>query len=191
MAGATADGVFVRVGRHPKNLRHAVVQVHDGARDVGRNPEDVNIALIFHTIVPDEPDQIAAIARCVAAGYYEYSPRLFDIPGFTWAGPHPDELKQMVEPDFHHVADPVAAGRLLGFLDDETAASFSLFGSAEQIADQINATLDLEFRVDNVVTHPVPTPVPHAAIERRLPKHVSGSDYLAWFAAEVIPRVGS
>ena len=190
MAGATADGVFIRVGRHPENLRYAVDQVQSGARDVGRDPAEVKIALIFHTIVPDDPDQIASIARCMAAGYYEYSPRLFDIPGFTWAGPHPDDLK-VVEPDFHHVADPVAAGRLLGFLDDETAESFSLFGSAEQIAEQITQTLALGFEVDTVVPHPVPTPVPHAAVDRRLPGHLAGSDYLAWFAAEVMTRVTS
>src|SRR5262249_15439364 len=138
---------------------------------------------------PDEPDQIASIARCMAAGYYEYSPRLFEIPGFTWAGPHPDDLKQVVEPDFHHVADPVAAGRLLDFLDDETAAAFSLFGSADPIADQINQPLALGFPVDTVVPHPVPMPVPHTAVDRRRPGPLSGSDYLAWFAAEVMPRV--
>jgi 5,10-methylenetetrahydromethanopterin reductase len=190
MAGATADGVFIRVGRHPDNLRYVVDQVHAGARDAGRDSADVQIGLIFHTITSDGPDEVAAIARCMAAGYYEYSPRLFDIPGFLWTGPHPDELKKVVEPDFHHVADPVAAGRLLTFLDDETAASFSLSGSAEEIADQINETLTLGFRVDIVVPHPVPMPVAHTAMNRRLPEHLSGSDYLAWFAAEVIPRVG-
>jgi 5,10-methylenetetrahydromethanopterin reductase len=191
MAGATAEGVFIRVGRHPDNLRYAVDQVHAGARDAGRDPAEVQIGLIFHTIVPDDPDHIAAIARCMAAGYYEYSPQLFDIPGFKWAGPDPDELKVVVEPDFHHVADPVAAGKLLGFLDEETAASFSLSGSAERIADQINETLTLGFRVDIVVPHPVPMPVAHTAMNRRLPANLLGSDYLGWFAAEVIPRVGT
>jgi 5,10-methylenetetrahydromethanopterin reductase len=189
MAGATADGVFVRVGRHPDNLRHTIAQIHDGAREAGREPDELGIGLIFHTVVTDDPDQIAATSRSMAAGYYEYSPRLFEIPGFRWTGPSPDELKRVVVPDFHHVDDPVAAGRLLGFLDDEVADAFSLFGPAEQIADQINATLDLGFRVDIVVPHPVPMPTVHRAVDRRLPPHLDGVDYMTWFMAEVAPRI--
>jgi alkanesulfonate monooxygenase SsuD/methylene tetrahydromethanopterin reductase-like flavin-dependent oxidoreductase (luciferase family) len=49
MCGRIADGVFVRVGRHPDNLRHAVEQVHAGATEAGRDPNEVRIALIFHT----------------------------------------------------------------------------------------------------------------------------------------------
>jgi 5,10-methylenetetrahydromethanopterin reductase len=189
MAGATADGVFIRVGRHPDNLRQAVDQVRAGAREVGRDLEDVKIGLIFHTIVPDDPDLVAPIARCMAAGYYEYSPQLFDIPGFVWAGPHPDELKRVVQPDFHHVGDLVGAGRLLDFLDDATASAFALFGSAAQIADQINEALDLGFPVEIVVPHPVPTPAPKTAVAREVPAALAGADYLAWFATEVMPLV--
>jgi 5,10-methylenetetrahydromethanopterin reductase len=191
MAGATADGVFIRVGRNADNLRHAVDQVRAGALERGRAPEEVKIGLIFHTIVPDAPELIAPIARCMAAGYYEYSPQLFEVPGFSWTGPDPDELKTVVQPDFHHVADPVGAGRLLDFLDDATADSFALFGSAEQIAGQIDETLNLGFPVEIVVPHPVPTPAPAAAVPRQVPPPLAGSDYLAWFAAEVMPLVGT
>jgi 5,10-methylenetetrahydromethanopterin reductase len=191
MAGATADGVFLRVGRHPANLRHAVDSVRAGAAEAGRDPEEVKIGLIFHTIVPDDPELIAPMARCMAAGFYEYSPRLFDIPGLVWAGPDPDELKRVVQPDFHHVADLVGAGRLLDFLDDTTAASFALFGSAMEIADQISQALSLGFPVDIVVPHPVPTPLPQAAVPRSVPAQLVGSDYLTWFAAEVMPLVGA
>src|SRR5262245_20261402 len=191
MAGATADGVFLRVGRHPQNLCHAVAQVHEGAAEAGRDPDDVRIGLIFHTIVTDDPDEIASIARAMAAGYYEYSPRLFDVPGLEWNGPDPEDLKAANRlGDFHHAADPVAAGRLVDFLGDDVAESFAMCGSAADIANQIDDVLALGFRVDVVVPHPVPTPVPHEPVGRRVPEALTGADYTAWFAGDVVPRVG-
>jgi 5,10-methylenetetrahydromethanopterin reductase len=190
MAGAAADGVFLRVGRHPDNLRHAVTQVHEGAAQAGRDPEGIGIGLIFHTVVSDDAGEIHATARVMAAGFYEYSPRLFDIPGLPWDGPHPDELKaELGIGDFHHAPDPVAAGRRLDFLGDEVADAFALFGSAADIAAQVDAVLGLGFRVDVIVTHPVPTPVPHEPVRRRVPDALAGADYTEWFVGEVLPMV--
>ncbi|MXY73116.1 MAG: LLM class flavin-dependent oxidoreductase, partial [Dehalococcoidia bacterium] len=81
MAGRVADGVFLRVGRHPENLRTAIERVHAGAREAGRDPNEIGIGLIFHTVMSDDPEEIRATARSMAAGYYEYSPALFEIPG--------------------------------------------------------------------------------------------------------------
>ena len=158
MAGRVADGVFLRVGRHPTNLCTAIGRVHRGAEAAGRSPDEIGIGLIFHTIMSDDPDAIRAIARSMAAGYYEYSPALFEIPGLSWAGRPVDELKKQVYPDFHHAPDLVGSGRLVSFLDDETADAFSLFGSAKDIAHQLREAIDLVGKVDIVVPHPVPTP---------------------------------
>jgi 5,10-methylenetetrahydromethanopterin reductase len=189
MAGAVADGVFLRVGRNPANLKHAVEQVHHGAQAAGRDPGEVGIGLIFHTIVPGDPDEIRAISRSMAAGYYEYSPALFKAAGLAWDGPPVEELQQLVYPDFHHAPDPVESGRLVSFLSDEAANSFALFGSEQDIASQINATLDLGFRVDIVVPHPVPTPVPGTPVERDLPAGLAGGDYKTWFMQAVAPLI--
>jgi 5,10-methylenetetrahydromethanopterin reductase len=191
MAGRVADGVFLRVGRHPDNLVHAVSQVRAGAEQAGREPDDVRIGLIFHTVVPDDPALIAPMARSMAAGYYEYSPRLFEIPGIAWDGPPAEELKQGRIGDFHHHPDLVESGSLVGFLDDRAAESFSLHGSADDIAMQINATLDLGFAVDVVVPHPVPLPVPGAAVARAVPASLEGADYTRWFAEAVMPLVSA
>jgi len=188
MCGRMADGVFVRVGRDPNNLRHAVAQVQAGAAEAGRDPSDVRIALIFHTIMSDDADQISAIARAMAAGYYEYSPALFSVPGFVWTGPPIEELS--VVPDFHHTDALVDAGGVVSFLSDEIADSFSLFGSEKQIARQINNSLDLGFTVDLVVPHPVPTPVPGQPVPRSSANGARTDDYTTWFAREVMPRVG-
>ena len=188
-AGRVADGVFLRVGRSRANLVNSVAQVRAGASEAGRDPGQVRIGLIFHTIVPDDPATVAAISRSVAAGYYEYSPGLFDVAGLSWAGPPVEELKRAVYPDFHHAVDLVAAGRAVAFLGDDAAAAFSLFGSAEDVVAQIRDTLSLGFEVDIVVPHPVPTPVPGAPVARRVPPELEGADYQTWFAREVAPRV--
>jgi 5,10-methylenetetrahydromethanopterin reductase len=189
MCGRIADGVFVRVGRHPDNLRHAVAQVHAGAAEAGRNPDDVRIALIFHTIMSDDTAEIRAIARSMAAGYYEYSPNLFSVPGFEWNGPPIQQLQQQVVPDFHHTDALLDAGRLVSFLSDEIAESFAIFGSDEEIAEQINNTLDLGFHVDLVVPHPVPVPATGQPVPRSIANGVRVDDYMTWFARHVIARV--
>jgi 5,10-methylenetetrahydromethanopterin reductase len=127
-AGRVADGVFIRVGRHPANLTHAVAQVHAGAAEVGRDPGDIGIGLIFHTLMSDDPATVSTVSRSMAAGYYEYSPALFDVAGLSWDGPSVGELRSRVYPDFHHAADLEDAGRAVSFLDDDAARSFSLFG---------------------------------------------------------------
>lgn len=189
MAGRVADGVFLRVGRHPENLRTAIARVHAGARAAGRDPHEIGIGLIFHTVMSDDPAEIRATARSMAAGYYEYSPALFEIPELPWDGPPVEELKQQVYPDFHHAPDLVESGNLVSFLNEETADSFALFGSAEDIAGQIRDAIAIAGRVDIVVPHPVPMPVPGEPVARALPPTLAGADYKTWFAAEVMPRL--
>lgn len=189
LAGRVADGVFLRVGRHPENLRVALERVHRGAEEAGRNPEEVGIGLIFHTVMSDDPDQIAAIARSMAAGYYEYTSALFEIPGIAWNGPPPEQLREHVYPDFHHAADLVRAGGFVDFLDDAAAQSFSLFGSDTEIADQLRRAVSAVGRVDIIVPHPVPFPDPREPVPRALPDHLAGADFKAWFANQVLPKL--
>lgn len=179
MAGRVADGVFIRVGRHEANIRTAIEAVHSGAREAGRNPDDIRIALILHTILTDDAERAALISRSMAAGYYEYSPALFDPPGFTWDGPDIEELKKQVWPDFHHAADLEASGRVVSFVPDEIANAFSLFGSPETIAEQLHEVLGFGHRIDMIIPHPMPTPDP------RGPK----PDYIERMATEVIPKL--
>lgn len=187
MAARVADGVFLRVGRHPENLRAAMARVRCGAKVAGRNPDTIGIGLIFHTVASDDPVDISAISRSMAAGYYEYSPALFEIPGLPWNGPPVGELKRRVYPDFHHAPDLVASGNLVEFLDDETAGSFSLFGTAQDIAAQLRQAIEITGRADIVVPHPVPMPRPGEPIPRILRSAPVGADYKTWFATEVMP----
>jgi alkanesulfonate monooxygenase SsuD/methylene tetrahydromethanopterin reductase-like flavin-dependent oxidoreductase (luciferase family) len=104
MAGGVADGVFIRVGTHPANIATAVGAIRAGAAEAGRDPASVKLAAIFHTVLVDEPARALTMARSMAAGYYEYSPALFDPPALEWTGPDPETLKheRNVWPDFHH-----------------------------------------------------------------------------------------
>ncbi len=179
MSGRVADGVFIRVGRHEANLRNSIEAVRAGAVEAGRNPDDVKIAIILHTILTDDLERAAIMSRSMAAGYYEYSPMLFDPPHFTWDGPDIKDLKKQVWPDFHHAEDLEASGKVVSFLSDEIADAFALYGPPEMIATQLSEVLQLGFNIDMVIPHPVPTPPPGG------PR----PDYIERFATEVIPAL--
>jgi alkanesulfonate monooxygenase SsuD/methylene tetrahydromethanopterin reductase-like flavin-dependent oxidoreductase (luciferase family) len=169
--------VFIRVGKHPANLRTAIAEVRAGAHEAGRDPGAVKIGLIFHTILTDDLDYAALLSRSMAAGYYEYSPMLFDPPGFSWDGPPVEELKKQVWPDFHHAADLEASGRVVSFLANDIADAFAVYGTPAMIAQQLKAVMHLGFRVDMIIPHPVPTP----------PVGGPRPDYIERFATEVMP----
>lgn len=176
MAGRVADGVFLRCGTHPANIAHAVAQIDAGITEAGRSPHDVSIGLIVHTCRSQDPSEVRAITRTMAAGFYEYAPSLFDPPGFVWNGTPIEEVKKQLWPDFHHAADLVAAGDLVDFLPDDVAASFSFFGTTEDIAAQATQILAAVPRIDIVVPHPIPMP-PRAELV----------DYARWMGEDLKP----
>ncbi|MFT7601627.1 MAG: 5,10-methylenetetrahydromethanopterin reductase [Acidimicrobiales bacterium] len=178
MAGRVADGVFLRVGTNPANLRAAVNAVRSGAVEAGREPSEVSIGVIVHTVTSQDPAEIKSITRAMAAGFYEYSPALFEQAGFAWNGTPIEELKEQLWPDFHHAKDLVAAGSLVDFLDDEVAASFSFFGSSQDVIDQITDLLAEVPGVDILVPHPVPMPVRDQM-----------ADYVNWLGHDILPAI--
>jgi 5,10-methylenetetrahydromethanopterin reductase len=183
MAGGVADGVFIRVGTHPANIATAVDAIRAGAKDAGRDPARVRLGAIFHTVLVDDQARALTMAKSMAAGYYEYSPRLFDPPGLTWPGPDPDALKRdrQVWPDFHHAPDLEASGRVVDFLSPSAADAFALRGAPADIVAQLVTLLraaPAEF--DHVVLHPIPNPpTPDAGAQ----------SYLARVAREILPQV--
>jgi 5,10-methylenetetrahydromethanopterin reductase len=183
MAGSVADGVFMRVGTHATNIARSVELVRLGAIGAGRDPAAVRLGAIFHTVLVDEPARALAMAKSVAAGYYEYSPALFDAPGFSWSGPDPERLKRQsgVWPDFHHAADLEASGRVVDFLSTEIADAFCLRGGPADIVEQLVRVLQAApAAFDHVVLHPIPDP--------RFPVDPD-RDYTARVARDVLPFV--
>ena len=176
MAGRIADGVFLRVGRHPKNLHHALENVRAGAAEAGRPAGEPSIGIVIHIITSQEPAAIRSISRAMAAGFYEYSPVLFENAGLNWTGPPVKELRTQVWPDFHHAEDSTRAGRVVDFLSEDVAESFSLFGSASNVAGQLRRALAELPPVEIIVPHPVPVPSPDSRFKR-------------WFAEKVMPAL--
>ena len=173
MAGARADGVFIRVGTDPRNITRAYHQVREGARDAGRRVDDVRIGAIFHVGYDEDASRAETLGKAIAAGYYEYSPYLFDAIGMEWRGTDVEELKRRVFPDFHHARDLLAAGRAVDFLPRAAADAFALRGSFADIAQQLERALDVDVPIEIVLPHPMLAP--DTAI-----------DYLAEFAHRVI-----
>ena len=184
-AGRVADGVFIRVGPHPGNIRRAVDAVHAGAVDAGRRPSEVHLGLVLHTILMENGARAIQLGKSMAAGYYEYAPYLFDAPGLRWDGPPVEELREHVWPDFHHAPDLDAAAQHVDFLPQEAADAFSLHGNAAAIAHQLQAVLNLDIDFDIVVPQPVPPPpTPQAATD-------ADPTYMQQLISDVRPRLRS
>jgi hypothetical protein len=123
------------------------------------------------------------MGKSMAAGYYEYSPTLFEAPRLVWAGPHPEALKHehKVWPDFHHAPDLEASGRAVDFLPTEAADAFCLRGGPDQIVGQlVQAITASPVALDYVVLHPIPNPATPDDPEQ---------GYMARVAREILPRV--
>jgi 5,10-methylenetetrahydromethanopterin reductase len=182
MAGAYADGVFIRVGTSEQSIGAALAEVRAGAERVGRDPSSVRLGLIVDTVFVDDTERAMLMAKAMAAGHYELTPSSFERAGLEWNGPSIEELKRQhdIWPDFHHNRDLVAAGRAVAFLPDEAAGLFSLWGGREQIVQQalslIRAAPD---NLDYVVLAPIPEPV--------FPEDEKG--YTSRMATEVLPRL--
>src|SRR6266850_6869740 len=183
MAGGVADGVFIRVGTHHANIARSVEAIRAGAAEAGRDPSSVRVGAIFHTVLLDDPARALLMGKSLAAGYYEYSPALFEAPGFAWTGADPERLKhdRQVWPDFHHAADLEASGRVVDFLPEAAADAFSLHGRPQDIVAQLVAVLGASpVAFDHVVLHPIPDPRFPVDPER---------DYTARVAREILPHV--
>jgi 5,10-methylenetetrahydromethanopterin reductase len=183
MAGGVADGVFIRVGTHPANIKRAVDAIRAGALAAGRDPASVRVAAVFHTVLVDDPARALAMGKSMAAGYYEYSPTLFEESGLTWPGPDPETLKRdrKVWPDFHHATDLEASGGVVDFLPEAAADAFCLRGGAADVAEQLLRVIgEAPTAFDYIVLHPIPNPPAPDD-----PEH----GYMARVAREVLPRV--
>ncbi len=123
-----ADGVFIRVGTIRTTSNCAYHQIVEGAKAAGREPSDLDIGAIFHTAVDDDAARALTLAKSIAAGYFEYSPFLFHNLALPWAGPDVALLKQVVDPDFHHARNLLAAGQVVDFLPRAAADAFALYG---------------------------------------------------------------
>lgn len=138
------------------------------------------MGLVLHTALEDDPARALLIGKSMAAGYYEYSPQLFETVGLTWDGPSIHDLQRQVFPDFHHHTNLIESGGLVDFLPAAAADAFSVRGSARDVASQLIEVLSLGITFDIVVTQPVPNPPsPGGPVP----------DFMERMAREVLPAV--
>lgn len=183
MAGGVADGVFIRVGTHRANIARSVDEIRAGAAAAGRDPSKIRVGAIFHTVLVDDRARALLMGKSMAAGYYEYSPALFDPPRLVWSGPAPETLKhgKQVWPDFHHATDLEASGRVVDFLPPAAADAFCLRGGPDQIVEQLVGLLGASpVAFEHVVLHPIPNPPTPDEGDR---------GYMARVAREILPEV--
>jgi 5,10-methylenetetrahydromethanopterin reductase len=183
MAGGVADGVFIRVGTHPANIETSIREIRAGAAAAGRDPAAVRLGAVFHTVLVEDARRALTMARSMAAGYYEYSPMLFEPPGLVWSGPDPEKLKRErgVFPDFHHAPDLEASGRAVDFLPEVAADAFSLRGGpADLVKRLVDVLRSAPASFDYVVLHPIPNPTMPDDPEQ---------GFMARVAREVLPPV--
>lgn len=197
MAGASADGVFIRVGTSKQNVELAVEKIKEGAKGEGKDPKSIKLAADFHIVLSDDMEAAMYMGKSIAAGYYEYSPNLFENLDFSWPGPHPDELRaELIElnknnsskglnaPDFHHASNLVDSGKLVDFIPDEFAQAFCFIGNSEQVSDQIVDFLkdcdSVGINFEYILLHPVPNPpMPDIGV----------NSYMEKIPREVLPQV--
>src|SRR6266436_548164 len=183
MAGAVADGVFIRVGAHRANITKSIEEIRAGAAAAGRDPSTVGLGAVFHTVLAEDPARALTMGKSMAAGYYEYSPMLFEPPRLSWTGPDPEKLKRErnVFPDFHHAPDLEASGKVVDFLPDAAADAFCLRGGPAEIVQQLLGVLrSATAAFDYVCLHPIPNPSAPDDPER---------GFMARIAREVLPPV--
>ena len=145
-----------RVGTHPANIATAVSAIRAGAVEAGRDPAAVKLAAIFHTVLVDEPARALTMARSMAAGYYEYSPALFDPPALPWTGPDPETLKhdRNIWPDFDHGPVLDASGKVVDYLPVEAGDAVSLRGAPDEVPPLLAALRASPPLRPVVCTHP-------------------------------------
>jgi 5,10-methylenetetrahydromethanopterin reductase len=137
MAGRSADGVIIRTGSDPDLVAWGYEQVMQGAKEAGRDPASLFLAVHLHTALTDDAALAAARAKVLAAGYYEVNRGLWDVVGERWSLPPVEKLLRVVRPDFHHADDMDLAASVVADIPLETALRFCIAGSGPECRAQV------------------------------------------------------
>ncbi|MBI4307992.1 MAG: LLM class flavin-dependent oxidoreductase [Chloroflexi bacterium] len=92
LAGQLCDGVMIGLGLTPEVIRDAISCVHQGAREAGRDPKEIDMWWLVKTNVSNDPQQALEESRMALAASANHAFR------FTLEGKHvPPELVDKVE----------------------------------------------------------------------------------------------
>jgi 5,10-methylenetetrahydromethanopterin reductase len=155
VAGAAADVVILRCGVRSENLNALADACEVGAREAGRRPDELRFAAIVHVLLHDDPARARAEAGLVAAGFYELAAATWERAGLVWDGPSVHDLAAQVYPDIVHAQDVDAAAALMGFVNDDAAGSFALYGDEATVATGLRCLVAQFPRLAHVVAQPL------------------------------------
>lgn len=176
-AGGVADRVIIGLGLLPEVIEEAVAAVEEGARNAGRDPDDVDIWLLSQVNIADSyPTAVDEIKMGLAASAHHSLQ--FTFEGKSVPGEYEDDLRELVkryDPDQHEETGETTNKRLveeLG-LTDYLADRYAIVGTVDDCVEKIRA-IDATGAVDGIV-------MPLHREEER--------DLLARLGREVLPRV--
>jgi alkanesulfonate monooxygenase SsuD/methylene tetrahydromethanopterin reductase-like flavin-dependent oxidoreductase (luciferase family) len=162
---------MVTVGTHPALLRRALDRIHQGAKEVGRNPDAIDVVFLAGLAISDSWDEAKREASPVAARRAkdaEFHPEFFLPPELEHLRRDAEVVARAYDVQRH--VDPHAPHNRL--VTDALVDALTLVGTPERVREQITAMRDAGAR--RVALYP-------AGVERRRA--------VERFVADVMPRI--
>jgi 5,10-methylenetetrahydromethanopterin reductase len=149
MAGEVADGVMIATYATPAGVRHALSRIDAGLAKSGRTRRDIKLISRIDTAIDDlDPrrahDAVAPmVARLLTTSYPDRG--FVDVLGLSI----PEELEAVLRKKDRDLA--ARSGRLV---PDELVDAYTWWGSAEQVAERVQAVAALGIDDVAVLFHP-------------------------------------
>jgi alkanesulfonate monooxygenase SsuD/methylene tetrahydromethanopterin reductase-like flavin-dependent oxidoreductase (luciferase family) len=141
LAGALADIVQIQVGVNSTAVRWAIDHIHEGAREAGRDPKDVEISLLCGLWVSDDLDRARQACRWAppsAANHIEDVMRRNPNHGMPPELTRVVETRRSAETDYDYYKDHGStAAAEMDFLTDELIDDFAIAGPAPRCLDKL------------------------------------------------------
>jgi alkanesulfonate monooxygenase SsuD/methylene tetrahydromethanopterin reductase-like flavin-dependent oxidoreductase (luciferase family) len=144
IGGRIADIVMLQVGTHPAAVEWAISKVHEGAREAGRNPKEVEIALLCGLWISENRKESRDACRWAASCATNH---LEDVAKAGHADDLPKVLRDVLAKKRAHY--DYYAGHLDSqadhseYLTDEMIDNFSINGVADDCLKKIKMLKDL------------------------------------------------
>jgi alkanesulfonate monooxygenase SsuD/methylene tetrahydromethanopterin reductase-like flavin-dependent oxidoreductase (luciferase family) len=143
VAGALADIVMVYVGVSPVSVRWAIDHVRAGAVEAGRDPDDVEIAVLCAMSVSDDQEQAWDACRWAPAACANH---IEDVIRRNPEHGMPDEMTRLVEArdEYDYYAGHLdSRAEHTAYLTGELIDDFAIAGPVERCLQKIRALAEL------------------------------------------------
>jgi 5,10-methylenetetrahydromethanopterin reductase len=137
-AGRHGDGAMVTVGTHPALLRRALAQIHQGAKEAGRDPGAIDVVFLAGLAISHDWEEAKREASPVAARRAkdaEFHPEFFLPPELEHLRRDAETVARAYDVQRH--VDPHAPHNRL--VTDGLVDALTLVGTPERVGEQIAA----------------------------------------------------